>query len=60
MSLDNQKKQDLFEQVALLLNANGAPVNDDVLALMEPLLNGSMSYEEHRAWLKTMIEEFEA
>jgi len=53
------ERQELFQQMTALLAAQGAPINNHIQALMEPLLNGSMSYAEHRAMLEAMIREAE-
>jgi hypothetical protein len=47
----------LFEDMSLLMGANGIEVNDRVRALMRPLLEGEMSYEKHEALLESMLKE---
>ena len=45
-----------FEEVAAIFSANGIEINESILKLMSPLLDGSQNLEEHRAYLKAKLE----
>jgi len=58
--MHTHERQNLFEQTVALLAANGMPVNDQIKALMEPLLSGAMTHDEHRVMLQAMMEELKS
>lgn len=55
-SNSNRKLIDVFEEVRGIFAANGVEITSSMLERMSPLLNGSQSFEEHRAALKAELE----
>lgn len=45
-----------FEEVAAIFSANGIEINESILELMSPLLEGRQNLEEHRAGLKAKLD----
>lgn len=56
MEEDNKIIAD-FSKVAAMFEAAGVAVDEDVMELMAPLLNGEMTLEQHEAWLRAELEE---
>ncbi len=55
---DNKlSRADAFEEVAAIFAASGVPITDSMLKLMAPLMDGSQSFEEHRASLQAQLAE---
>ncbi len=55
-----QKRQELFEQMAAVFAMNGMSMTEEMMEYMQPLLDGSMSFEQHRIMLESMIKRLEA
>ena len=53
-------REELFEQVAGAFTAAGMPVDASLRTFMQPLIDSTMSYEEHRALLEAMLKELGA
>jgi hypothetical protein len=51
------ERVDAFEEVSAIFAANGIKITDSMLQLMAPLMDGSQSFEEHRAALQVELEE---
>lgn len=52
----NSKLLNDFAKLTAMFEASGAAVNDEVMQLMQPLLSGEMTLEQHEAWLLEQIE----
>jgi len=53
-------REELFEQIAGAFTAAGVPIDASLKTYMQPLLDGTMTYEEHRALLEAMLKELGA
>jgi len=53
---DQEKRHELYEQVAAMFVMQGIPVSEEVQLYMQPLLDGSMHYEEHRRMLEALLK----
>ena len=58
--ISQNEAETLFEQVSALREANGAPVGDEALRYVMPLLKGEQSVEENREMLLAMLARLEA
>ena len=56
---DNRKKEivDVFEEVAAIFAASGVEITPAMLDKMQPVLEGSQSFEAHRASLVAEMQE---
>lgn len=53
----DDERVDIFEEVAAIFTASGVKITPAMLNRMEPLLEGSQSFEEHRASLQAELED---
>jgi len=54
---NNRNLIDVFDEVSAIFAASGVKITHSMLERMSPLLNGSQSFEEHRASLKAELED---
>jgi hypothetical protein len=52
-----EERQQIYEQLIAILDMNGVIINEHTRALMQPLLDGSMTREEHQKLLELLIHE---
>jgi len=53
---DQLENSDIFEEVTAIFAASGVEITPSMIKLMEPLMDGSQSFEEHRASLMAELE----
>lgn len=56
---DSEERRALAGQVAAVLSLHGLPDSPQVQALMEPLLSGQLTYEEHMEMLESMMQRLQ-
>ena len=54
-----KNRQELFEKISAIFAINGMEIDDDMIEVMQPFLDGKESYEEFEARLEAMIAELE-
>ena len=48
-----------FEEVSAIFAANNVDVTDSIMKLMTPLINNSLNFDEHRAYLKAKLHRLQ-
>ncbi len=55
--IEKMDKIPAFDQAAAIFAANGTDISKPIMRLMSPLLDQTMTLEEHRAFLKSQLSE---
>ena len=54
-----EERQKAYEQIVAILEMNGIAISEKTQAFMQPLLDGSMTLEEHQRIVETLLHEIE-